>query len=84
MNLSRIQSVIPFVSFPIGVTSLILLFIEFGVRMTVIINSPMSQLILFAGTMTNISLSLLSFRAMTQVLSEKNRMQHAQKGKRFT
>ncbi|HEY7078143.1 MAG TPA: hypothetical protein VH500_00480 [Nitrososphaeraceae archaeon] len=84
MNLSRIQSVIPFISFPIGVTSIILLIIEFDVRMTVIVNNPISQLILFAGIMTNISMSLLSFRAITQVLSEKNRMRHTQKGERFT
>lgn len=84
MNISRIQSVIPFISFPIGVTSIILLIIEFDVRMTVIVNNPISQLILFAGIMTNISMSLLSFRAITQVLSEKNRMRHTQKGERFT
>ncbi|HEY7079269.1 MAG TPA: hypothetical protein VH500_06185 [Nitrososphaeraceae archaeon] len=63
MNISRIQSVIPFISFPIGVTSIILLIIEFDVRMTVIVNNPISQLILFAGIMTNISMSLLSVRA---------------------
>lgn len=71
MNLQRTQSVIPFISFPLGVVALILFLVEFGVRASQISQNPLSELILFAGFITNIAMLLLSFRAMAQVMSQK-------------
>jgi hypothetical protein len=71
MKLQKIQSVIPFISLPLGMASLILLLIEFSVRASLISQNPLSQLILFAGFITNVALLLLSFRAVSQVLSQK-------------
>jgi hypothetical protein len=75
MKLQKIQSIIPFISFPLGIVSLILLLIEFAVRASLISQNPLSQLILFAGFITNIALLLLSFRAIAQVLSKKSSRQ---------
>jgi hypothetical protein len=71
MNLQKAQSIIPFISFPLGIAALLLLLIEFAIRASLISQNPLSQLILFAGFITNIALLLLSFRAMAQVLSQK-------------
>lgn len=71
MNLQKAQSIIPFISFPLGIAALIILLIEFVVKAPSIAENPLSQLVLFAGFITNISILLLSFRAMTQVLSQK-------------
>jgi hypothetical protein len=71
MNLQKAESVIPFISFPLGTTALIILLIEFAIKAPSIAENPLSQLVLFAGFITNISVLLLSFRAMAQVLSQK-------------
>jgi hypothetical protein len=71
MKLQKAESVIPFISFPLGIISLIILLIEFAVKAPSIAENPLSQLVLFAGFITNISVLLLSFRAMAQVLTQK-------------
>lgn len=71
MKLQKAESVIPFISFPLGITALIILLIEFAVKAPSIAENPLSQLVLFAGFITNISVWLLSFRAMAQVLSQR-------------
>ena len=72
-KLYRIGNIIPFISFPLGLISFSLLITEFIIRSPLIVKNPFSQLILIAGSMTTISLLLLSFRSITQVIAQRNK-----------
>ncbi len=72
MNFSRIESIIPFISFPVGIIAFTIWIIEFNIKSHQIIHNPLSQLMLFAAFMTTICLLLLSFRAIIQTMSKQN------------
>jgi hypothetical protein len=74
MKSLSIPSVVPFISFPLSIISLILLSVDLSLHSYSIVHDPLSQLTLFAAVITNVSVSLLSLRALTQVLSKKRQL----------
>ena len=73
IKLYKISNIIPFISFPLGLISFSLLVTEFIIRSPLIFKNPFSQLILIVGSMTTISLLLLSFRSIVQVIAQRNK-----------
>ena len=74
MKLLSISSVVPFISFPLSIISLILLSVDLSLHSYSIVHDPLSHLTLIAAMITNVSVSLLSLRALTQVLSKKRQL----------
>lgn len=64
IKMTEIDNVIPFISFPLGVSSLVLLLIDLTIQWPQVLTSPSTHLVLITAFTTTTSIILLSFRGI--------------------